>query len=213
MSFRYSCFISYRRTNQTIVERFVRDLKDALSYELAPLVDLGIFIDTSGIEAGEPWEQSLATALCQSVAMVMVFTPTYFSQNYPHCAREFKAMEKLEHQRLKVLGRSYQNESLIFPVILRGAGRMPEELQRRQNFNFDRFLLGDTKIYRSPRFLQQVRTIAESIAGLYERFQRSGEDLSVNCTTFQLPSIQEVEPWLRTVTAPAMSFPLQKENP
>ena len=113
MPFQYACFISYRRTNQSILDRFVKDLSEGLTFELAPYLDLGVFTDPAMGAAGETFEQAISTALCHSVCMIPVYTPNYFSTAHPYCAREFKLMQGLEEQRLKTLEAEDRNQGLM----------------------------------------------------------------------------------------------------
>jgi hypothetical protein len=63
--------------------------------------------------------------------MIVVFTPTYFSESNPHCAREFRAMEQIETKRMSHLGAKRDGHGLIIPVVLRGADQLPVQLQHR----------------------------------------------------------------------------------
>src|SRR5918911_24477 len=103
MAFEYSCFISYRRSQHRLVERFVSALAETLSEEVEAYTKLPIFPDTEQAEGNEDIEETRARALCRSLCMVVVFTPIYFSRTNTYCAREFKAMEALEKERLSAL--------------------------------------------------------------------------------------------------------------
>jgi hypothetical protein len=211
MPFKHSCFISYR-TGQAIVERFVRDLRESLSAELAPLLDLEVFAD-SRLRVGDVWEQGLAEALCESVSMVVVFTPTYLSEAHPYCAREFLGMKRLEEQRLKALGPSHEEAGgLIIPVVLRGADLLPEELRHRHYYNFDRYMFGDARIYRSPGFRRSVAEMASSTYRWHEKLRTIGKDLCADCGNFRLPSEQEVLPWLNSISTPRPVLPFRDEG-
>src|SRR4051794_30268202 len=106
MKFRYSCFISYRHGQRKLAERIVQDLYDALSSELELLMNEQIYLDRERLKGGNFYNEALATALCQSACMITIFTPTYFDCNHPFCAREYKAMERLEQSRLSAIGPS-----------------------------------------------------------------------------------------------------------
>jgi hypothetical protein len=203
MLFHHGCFISYRR-DQTIVQRFVKDLAQGLSFELAPLLDLGVFVDESAV-AQQPFDESMAGAICRSVCMIVVFTPTYFSQTNLYCAREFRAMEDVERRRLKAIDSSERHKGLIIPVVLRGADQMPRELKQRNFLNFDRYMLGDNRIYRSPGFQKSLREIAEYIYDRYRLFEQHELNLDMECNDFRLPAEEEVRHWLTSM--PAVSPP------
>ena len=80
--------------------RKIDDLCAALRNELAVMIEEDIFIDRERMRGGTLFDPSLARALCKSVCMVVIYTPTYFSKKHSYCAREYRAMETLEQQRL-----------------------------------------------------------------------------------------------------------------
>ena len=204
-SFQYGCYVSYRR-DQPIVQRFVKDLAQGLSYELAPLLDLGVFVDESDLVAGAHFEQMIADAMCRSVCMIVVFTPTYFSEFNPYCAREFRAMEQIETKRMSHLGQKRDGRGLIIWVVLRGADQLPKEIMKHRQFlNFDSYMLGDNIVYRSPGFQKSIRTLAEYIRDRYHEFEQHRLDLDKECEGFRLPSTEEARDWLRS--SPAMARP------
>ena len=102
MPFRYSCFISYRagdrqRENPYTVT-LLKALQKHLGHELGLLLEeevSQVFVDWRRLQGGYFFNATLAHALCQSVCMLVVYTPTYFSLVHPYCAREYRAMEAL----------------------------------------------------------------------------------------------------------------------
>ena len=206
--FRHGCYVSYRR-DQAIVQRFVKDLAQGLSYELAPLLDLGVFVDQSFVDrsdsdAGAHFEM-IADAMCHSVCMIVVFTPTYFSKSNSYCAREFLAMEQIERKRMSHLGQKMDPHRLIIPVVLRGADQLPTQMRDRWVLNFDRYLLGDNKVFRSPGFQKSIRDLAEYIFDRYRVFDQHQLDPDKECQGFRLPSTEEARDWLQSL--PAMAPP------
>jgi hypothetical protein len=92
-----------------------------LKFELGLLQDaLPIYRDVTDGEGF--YNDNFALALCESACLVVVYTINYFKDNgkSTYCAREYKAMEEIEANRLKLL-RQTQNvqHSLIIPVIFR----------------------------------------------------------------------------------------------
>ena len=80
--------------------------------------------------------------------MVMIYTPTYFDKDRTYCAREYKAMENLETQRLEMLGyqRNFQH-GLIIPVVYRGVDIFPAYVSGiRHTINLTLFTYAVTRI-------------------------------------------------------------------
>jgi len=80
MKFQYACYISYRGGQHRLLYNFVTEFTEALSNELELQTDLGVFLDTVRLEAGDYFNEKLAQALCRSVCMVSVWTPIFSSQ-------------------------------------------------------------------------------------------------------------------------------------
>src|SRR4051812_6674903 len=118
MPFKYSCFISYRHGQQEIFKTFLDQFCKALKSELELLTDLDVFIDDERMSAGAILNPNLASAIINSVCMVFIYTPKYFSQEKNYCTREFLIMKELQQHRFNKLGVS--GKSYIIPVILRG---------------------------------------------------------------------------------------------
>src|SRR5689334_3116255 len=103
MAFKHSCFISYRRIDSDTGQAFVKGLAKAIDDSLKLQVKKAeVFLDesTGPLTKLEP---TFADAMCQSLFMVMVFTPDYFDEEEPWCAREYQAMLNLEAKRLAAL--------------------------------------------------------------------------------------------------------------
>jgi hypothetical protein len=213
MPFKYACFVSYRRSNQSILDRFVKDLSEGLSFELAPYLDLGVFTDLPSLGAGETYEDAITAALCESVCMIPVYTPNYLSAAHPFCAREFRLMQELEKRRLHAMGAEARSRSLIIPVVLRGADMLPEELRASyQCFSFDKYMLGDKKVFRSPGFRKSLESIARYIFDRYRDLQALENQSELGCGGLRLPREEDVRAWLAGVTLAPPPFPLRNEG-
>jgi TIR domain len=153
MPIKYACFISYRHGQRKLAERIINDLYDALESELETWLDEKVYLDRERLKGGDFYNEALAKALCESVCMIMIFTPTYFSADHTFCTREYKAMEKLEEQRFQALGeRVDKRRGLIIPIVFRGEDYLPKEIKdRRLYYNFDKFLNERRRNLSSPR--------------------------------------------------------------
>src|SRR3954447_18759174 len=103
MAFKYSCFISYCHGQEELMKGFMDQLKRALKAELEPLLDEEVYIDDERLKPGSLYNEALASAICESICMIVVYSPRY--ERHEYCRREFAAMESLEQPRKQMLGR------------------------------------------------------------------------------------------------------------
>jgi hypothetical protein len=211
MPFRYSCFISYRHGQRKLAERIINDLYDALANEIETLLDEEVFVDRERLKGGTFYNEELASALCESACMIVVFTPTYFDKKHTFCAREYKAMEQLELQRLKLLGKSVdKRRGLIIPIVFRGGKYIPTEIKdRRQYYSFEDFQLSDVEISRHPNYASKIKEIAEYIADRYKALSSLPDDVCVGCSEFKLPTDGEITEWLNGMVGSVTPFVLR----
>ena len=209
MPFKYSCFISYRHGQKELVEKFVKDLEQALSNEVLPLTGMEVFVDWQRLQGGDFFNNNLAKALCESVCLIVVFTPTYFSDTHSYCAREYKGMEMLETQRLNLLGASADKEhGLIVPIVLRSEENLPSEVrERRQYHDFTKFQLWQRSLARSKQYASKIESIARYIHQRYQALSALPNDPCVDCETFILPTETEIKEWLTGMKAARTPFP------
>ncbi len=209
MPFKYACFISYRNGQRQLMERIITDLSTALANELEAWLDLEVYVDRERLQGGVLYNEALAQALCESVCMIVIFTPTYFSKTHSYCAREYKAMEKLETARLHALGQQTDpKHGLIIPIVFRGAEALPDDIkERRHYYKFDDFLLSDVEISKHPAYAPKIREIARTIYDHHQRLSTLPTDLCQHCRQFTLPSEADILPWLETVQGSVTPFP------
>jgi hypothetical protein len=209
MPFNYSCFLSYRHLSGAAgYPAFVEDLAEELDGQLKLFTNVGLFRDTNRLRGGDFLVPSLARALCESVCMVMVYVPTYFAPDATYCSREFRAMELLEAKRLKRLGTNTQTHGLIIPIICAGNRFFPQEIKaRRIVHNFERYFLATNRIRKHPKGRTQLNEIAGYIYDRFAEFEALGEEECRDCSTFALPSENDVLPWVQTVRTPKPPFP------
>jgi hypothetical protein len=169
----------------------------------------GVYVDTDRLQGGDFYNEALARNLFDSATMVMVYTPTYFSNEHTYCAREYKAMAALERDRLAWLGASQlSSHGLIIPIVLRGSRYLPDEIRRsRQYYNFEGFQLGDRRLSRHPKFAPTIRNIAAYISERFQEMQSLPEGLFGGREQFFLPGDDEIRDFLRVVAGFRMPFP------
>jgi hypothetical protein len=193
------------------MRRIIEDLSDALKSELEASVGREPYVDDR-LDGGDFIDPSIAEKLCKSACMVLVFTPMYFDEARPYCTREFKAMVKLEETRLQALEASERQHSLIIPVVFRGLNSLPTEIKSgRICYDFSSFSLADRRLSRHPRYAPEIRRIADYITARYTALSRL-DDPCRDCTSFSLPTEQEILGWLRGVVRPSSPFPMRGAN-
>jgi TIR domain len=205
VSYKYSCFFSYRGANNDLVSDFILKLHSALSEMIGKEP---VFMDAARLNSEKNMKASdLAKALNQSACMLLVYTPNYFSKHYPCCTKEYLAMQRLESKRLQQLKSKglFADMSLIIPIVFRGGAYLPEEVaQRRPIFNFEDFLLADTDFDSIPKFTNELNEIAEYISKCSMSIEAISQESSIN---FSLPTDIDVDKFLSKLESQPQSFP------
>jgi hypothetical protein len=195
MAFKYACFISYCHGQYELVKGFMDQLKAALKSELEPLLDEEVYIDEERLKAGYRYNEELAKAICQSVCMVVVYSPKY--ERHEYCIREFEGMEKLEQRRWELLGAARNDaRGFIIPIVLRGGEDVPARIKENKHYaDFSRFTLATPDIIRNPEYVVEIRKIANVIYEQFKTFRDAGADPCTLCPGFKLPQASEVVAW------------------
>ncbi|HLK57009.1 MAG TPA: toll/interleukin-1 receptor domain-containing protein [Chthonomonadaceae bacterium] len=204
MPLKYGCFISYRTPVGLLEKRFIEDLELGLVSELEPYfgADLAVWRDKQRLAGGDQLDPNLAAALCQSVCMILVYTPKYFDCAHPYCAREYRAMRMLEKMRLQLVQNQAERlHSLIIPVVVRGKKVLPAEMGTLY-YDFESFTLSQPELYKHPNYDVIFKQIAEYIYDRYLALQ--GVDLMPSpCESFDLPALDDtIHEWLCTLATP-----------
>lgn len=209
MNFKNACFFSYRHRPGKEYANWIDDIHGHLSDQVALYLSTqGVFRDTSRLAGGDLLDPSIAQELCESVCMVMVYVPAYFDDQFTYCAREFKAMQALESQRLKKLSASTRSHGLIIPIVCRGWSAFPGEISReRVAYNFEPYLLEKDKISKHPKGKLELKRIAEYIYNRVNDLQPIADEACQECPNFNLPSENEIANWVREVKSPKPLLP------
>jgi hypothetical protein len=175
------------------------------------MIEEDLFVDRERMRGGTLFNPALANALCKSVCMIVVYTPTYFSWAHTYCAREYRAMEKLEEARLARLKDQLGREAgLIIPVILRGQESLPASIRsQRQWYTFERFSLSTRELARNRQFEERVREIASVIYARKSTLAPLADELTCDCHSFAFPTEEEVRPWLEKMIPSTNAFPFR----
>jgi hypothetical protein len=205
MPFQHSCFVSYRHTQVDIVQELVKSLKT----ELSRWVDLDVYIDKERLKGGDFYNAELAKALCESVCLIVVYTPTYFSSKNTYCAREFKAMETLEKQRLEKLDLiGGDKHGLIIPIVYRGDKKLPDDIKSKRHCHFfEEFQISGHDTLDNPEYAQKIKEIAEYIEERCEELSSVEDEVCRPCEAFSIPSEEEIRDWLISVSPAKPKLP------
>jgi len=206
MPIKYSCFISYKHDSVNIA----RDFQDALEKEISLLINLPVYRDEERLHAGDFLNSALAQALCQSACMVMIYIPRYFDKASTYCAREFKAMEQIETQRLLALkkGGNVNSSGLIIPVVYRGLDIMPHKITtNRHCHNFESYFLGGRTQKTNKKYLIAIKDIASYIFQRCQDLNNLLSDPCSSCNDFEIPSTAKISSWLNSMLPPRPKFP------
>jgi hypothetical protein len=196
MGFEHACFISYVRPKHDLNTGFIAQLSAALKGELEPWMDEDVYIDEEGIGPGDQHSERLAKAICESVCMIVVWSPKY--ERHDYCMREFQAMTRFQTRRRELLGQLSHGQTFIIPVILRGGSYLPDYIKECIDYSdFSSFTLAETDISRNPGYLKEIRRVAERIYERYRLFKDIGLDVCTTCGEERLPSSELVASWLR----------------
>lgn len=200
MAIRYGCFFSYAHGRHDLMKRFKTALADALRCYLEPYFDNEdeLFVDTEQLGGGDDLDRKIARAMCESVCMIMIYTPKYEAHAYTR--REYAAMRLLEAER----SRWYPLPShLIIPVIMT---RHPESLPRQISestfyVDFSHYTMATGDLKSNPEFLPDIDKMVKRIA-LHHAYQKKHTPPDHDCNQFVLPAVPP--PW-RDV--PELRFP------
>jgi len=200
MAIRYGCFFSYAHGRYELMNTFKAALSDAIRCYLEPYFDHEdeLFIDTEQLGGGDDIDRRIARALCESVSMILIYTPKYEAHGYTR--REYAAMQLLEQER----GQWYPMPShLIIPVIMTmHPGKLPPQITNSSLYvDFSHFTMATTDLKSNPEFLPDIKKIVERIV-IHYQYQKRYTPAGHDCNQFVLP---DVPPEWREL--PDLSFP------
>lgn len=200
MAIRYGCFFSYAHGRHALMKQFKASLVDALRCYLEPYFDHEdeLFIDSEQLGGGDDLDRKIARALCESVCMILIYTPKYEAHGYTR--REHAAMQLLEAER----GKWYPLPShLTIPVIMtRHPASLPHQIQGGNFYvDFSHYTMATTDLKSNPDFLPDIDKMVKRIAVHYA-YQKKHTPRDHDCNHFILPA---VPPEWRDI--PDLSFP------
>lgn len=198
MPFEYSCFISYRTGRHKHIQNIVTDLFERLSSELELFLEEEVYRDANRLRGGDFFNEQLAAALCQSVCMIALYTPRYFSKTNPYCAQEYHAMEMIEERRLNSLPAAQRRFGLIIPIVISGLDSLPDEIKRKRTcYDFSGFRQADEGITKPRTYYEGISDIAQYIAGRHRALSALADDPCEGCETASFPDVETTREWMK----------------
>jgi hypothetical protein len=187
MTIRYGCFFSYAHGQHAFMSKFKNDLIDALKCYLEPHFDTEseLFVDSEQLGGGDDLDSRIARALCESVCMIVIYTPKY--EAHPYTRREFAAMQLIEAER----SLWYPMPShLIIPVIMtRHPVSLPPQISGPGMYvDFSRYTLATGDLKTNPDYLLDIQKIVQRIARHYHLLKNAAP-AEHDCGRFVLPDI------------------------
>jgi hypothetical protein len=200
MSIRHGCFFSYVHGRHALMNKFKDELAEAIRCYLEPHLDDEdeLFIDSEQLGGGDDLDRKIARAMCESVSMIMIYTPKYEMHSYTR--REFAAMQAIERERSTWYPMPSQ---LIIPVIMtRHVHELPEQITGAGLYvDFSRYTMATPELKSNPDFLPDIEKIVKRIAIQYQ-YQKMYTPATHDCNQFAMP---DVPPIWRDM--PDLSFP------
>lgn len=196
MPYEYCCFVSYPHGQNNVLVPLVQKIVEALKKEIGAQIRKEIWLDADFLQAGQLLDDEIGSKLCKSACMILFYTPLYFDTEHIYCARELKAMQLLEEQRLKLL--KEKTNGLIIPIILRGEKKYPLG-KRWKYYSFTDIEMNDPIEQIPIKYAREIRSIAEYII---DRCAELDEVLASNpydCSQYFLPSAEEAKEFVETV--------------
>ena len=210
MPLKYSCFISYANVPGKHVSPLVQAIYDELLSQLAMHCPEEVYLDKKRLLPGYEYNEALATAICQSACMVVVYAPIYAEKDY--CRREFAAMEQLGKERKKLLGEKAKGHGFIIPVVFAGDIKsLPENLKHTAHAcDVSTFTLSSHRLGQNTKFSKALEPVCKGIVEVAKLLKNSSVNIDsmTDCANFSLPAA--VNSWALIAPLP---FPGREVNP
>ena len=205
MAIRYGCFFSYAHGRHELMNTFKSTLSAAIRCYLEPYLDNEdeLFIDSEQLGAGDDLNRRIARALCESVCMILIYTPKYEAHAYTR--REFAAMQQIERERRDWYA---MPSHLTIPVVMTmHPYHLPPQITDASLYvDFSRFTMATGDLMSNPDFLPDIMKIVERIVTHYH-LQKKFTPIGHNCNQFVLPDVPPVWRDFQTSALPDITFP------
>ncbi len=168
-----------------------------------------VYIDMDRLGSGCHYNEELSCAICNSICMIVVYTPSYKHKDHLYCEREYMAMEYIENERIKMLGGRAKNKGMLIPIIFRGdKEEIPSKITNSIHYcDFSRLTTASPHIKKIKKCAVEIEKIAETICDYEKAFKERDINPCSGCDSFSLPSEEEIESWEEKSSKPISPFP------
>jgi hypothetical protein len=197
MAYEYCCFVSYPHGQDNVLVPFVDDFVEGLKKEIYSQTRKQVWFDKF-MKGGYRIDDEIGPDICKSVCMIVLYTPLYFDTEHTYCARELKAMEDLEEQRLKLL--KDRGKGLIIPVVLRGEKKFPIALrEKRLYYVFSDIEFNNPADKIREKYSKEIKEMAEYILDRCDLLDEASKAAPHDCDAYFLPSKDDAKKFVETV--------------
>jgi hypothetical protein len=196
MAYEYCCFISYPHGQNNVLVPLVQKIVEALEKEIGAQTDKRVWLDSNFLQGGQILDNEIGAKLCKSACMILFYTPLYFDTEHIYCARELKAMQDLEEQRLKLL--KEKGDGLIIPIIFRGEKKYPLGT-RWKYYKFTDIEMNDPVEQIPFRYAKEIRSIAEYIIERFNDLKAVAHLNEHDCNQYSLPTAEDARKFVENV--------------
>jgi hypothetical protein len=196
-NFKYAFYISYQGSNDrkegSLVYQVAKKLQSDLEAELSMYFEEnegGVYLDQRQLNGENIIDIEV---LKQSMQMICIWTPNYFSKNFSTCAREYRTMEIREGALNKLLP---TDNRLIAPLILRAKKHIPAALEKYKCIDICGFEIRKNKLIYPGKYEDICRRLVEDVYDLSLKLKSQ--------SVFSCPNLQDndFQKWLTENLSP-----------
>jgi hypothetical protein len=174
---------------EKLIQHVVRAIKDHVEMYTH---EHDVYFDQNRLTPGYQYDERLATAICHSACMIIVYWPSYLESDY--CIKEIQAMLAIEKARREISGLGLRGCRLFVPVIIRGKFEdLPLEVPHGCHYldYKGQSIRPDFNIGDDPIMSEQLYKIAEYVQELCNKMKVAEDKLFQCCEGFIFPADAE----------------------
>jgi hypothetical protein len=193
MSFKYSCFISYRRNAGDA--QFIKKFKALIESEAFKVTNMtNVFFDIDTIQWGNQFDEKIYEGIVACYFFLPFYHNSYLHDENLWCAKELLRAIKVEE---KIREEAVKNYCFILPIIDRGsASAFPKCIGKKNAKEIKQLrhlILGNKTSAALERFKDGIYDI------FFSNFNLLKEDIKFSelCADIEIPTDDEIKEWIR----------------